>query len=520
MTLRGRAVLVVAALVGVAFPLSAFATNPNRIHGLKLTRQGDTAVVEIAGERAPNFTTFKQDAPRRVIVDVAECALGQVPADMQGDGGLIERITTAQYGEQPHGISRVVIGLTREAEYRVSTRGGSLFVVISPGAGGLLVSAGVPSAPERPARASEDLRLPMDVAPPPEADAEAADGDQEAGLRVAMASEASERPVAEAAEEPVEEPAAEPAPAEPAPVEPAPVAAAPAPAPVQPKAVEPAPAPAPEPAPAPAEPVKVAMAEPVREQPVARAPEPAPAKPIEPAARAVAQSDDSSSGEGPGEEGGGEEVEEVEEVPEVPEEGSGEAAPPPPAAEEAPPPAAEEAPPPAAEEVPPPAAEEVPPPAAEEVPPPAAEEVPSAAEEVPSAAEEVPPPPPEARPRSEVEERVEISGALKDMTWVGFQQTRESSRVFVKTNAPVKYRVVEEDGNLVVLELENAHIPVRNNRRFLDTHFFDTAVTLITPREIEGVSRNVRIEIQLRNRVPFTSGQEDNLVFINFQRAN
>ncbi|GEM_PF-1168799 len=497
MTLRGRAVLVVAALIGAAFPLSAFATNPNRIHGLTLTRQGDSSVVEIAGERAPNFTTFKQDAPRRVIVDVAECALGQVPADMQGDGGLIERITTAQYGEQPHGISRVVIGLTREAEYRVSTRGGSLFVVISPGAGGLLVSAGVPSAPERPARAGEELNLPMDVAPPPEADAEAAQGDQDAGMRVAMATEAAERPSAEAAEEPVEEPAEEPAAAEPAP----------------------APAPAPEP-------VKVAMAEPVEEQPAARPAEPAPEPPpAAPAPRALAQSDDSSSDEGSSEEGGAEEVEEVEEVPEVPaEEGGGEDAPPPAAEEAPPPPAAEEAPPPAAEEAPPPAAEEVPPPAAEEVPPPAAEEVPPpAAEEVPPPpAEEVPPPPPaaEEQPRSEVEERVEISGALKDMTWVGFQQTRESSRVFVKTNVPVKYRVVEEDGNLVVLELENAHIPVRNNRRFLDTHFFDSAVTLITPREIEGVSRNVRIEIQLRNRVPFTAGQEDNLVFINFQRAN
>jgi hypothetical protein len=432
-------------LFGVGLPLAAGAAGANRIHGLKVSRQGEAAVVEIAGERAPNFTTFKQDAPRRVIVDVAECALGEVPADIQGDGALIDRVTTAQYGEQPHGISRVIIALSREAEYKVSTRGGSLFVVISPGAGGLLVSAGVPVAPERPARrerptSAEELRLPMDVTPPEEADAEALAGPAEP-----LPPPVEEKP----APEPVKVAAASPPPVEekPAP-EPAKVAAA------SPPPVEERPAP-----------VKVAMAEP--------APAPAPRPAASPPA--LAQYED--------------EIEEVEEVPELPEEDDTSIRRPSQTPEE-----------------------EIPP------PPPPREERPVEAESV----EEVPPPPPPRRGRgySEVEERVEISGALKDMTWVGFQQTREASRVFVKTNAPVKYRVVEEGDNLVVLELENAKIPTRNNRRFLDTHFFDTAVTLITPREIEGVSRNVRIEIQLRNRVPYSAGQEDNMVYINFQRAN
>ena len=149
-------------------------------------------------------------------------------------------------------------------------------------------------------------------------------------------------------------------------------------------------------------------------------------------------------------------------------------------------------------------------------------------------AEEVPPPPPPpaaddgyggasgAAPGSsgysEVEERVEIGGALKDMTWVGFQQTMESSRVFIKTNEPVRYHVTEEGDNLVVVELENTRIPLRNNHRFLDTHFFNTAVTMITPREIEGVSRNVRIEIQLRSKVPYQPGQDENMVYLDFQR--
>ncbi len=113
---------------------------------------------------------------------------------------------------------------------------------------------------------------------------------------------------------------------------------------------------------------------------------------------------------------------------------------------------------------------------------------------------------------------MEISSAMKNMTWVGFQQTRDASRVYVKTNEQVSYRVTEESDNLIVLELENTRIPLRNNRRFLDTHFFDSAVTMITPHEIEGVTRSVRIEIQLKNRVPYKTVQEENMVYVNFER--
>jgi colicin import membrane protein len=162
------------------------------------------------------------------------------------------------------------------------------------------------------------------------------------------------------------------------------------------------------------------------------------------------------------------------------------------------------------------------------MPPPPPED--SGAVDVPESPDAVPPPPaddgygeavedvPAAPEYSEVEERVEVSGVLKDMTWVGFQQTMESSRVFIKTTEPVRFHVTEEGTTLVVLELENTRIPMRNNQRFLDTHFFDTAVTMITPREIEGASRNVRIEIQLRDKVPYTSGQDENMVFLDFQR--
>jgi len=444
-------------------PASSKTLGVNQINTVRLTQRGQNTVVEIAGERAPNFTTFKQMTPRRVIVDVAECDLNGVPKSIEGDGKIVEKITTARYGRSPHIMSRVIIRLSQEAEYKVTIRGGTLFVHLAPGAGGLLVSAGVPVGPDRKLRKKavamnsatsrdqalseelsepkprvEDLGAPQEAlhvdsvaVPEPDADAgpEGDESEPDLVLAAARPPQAARSPLHKAQPEPV----------------------------VVPDVPDPGPD---------------SETESESTGNVASSPTPSPAS-VE-----VAMAQEEETDEVP--------VEVVEEVQEVNE-------------EEMPPPAAPEE----SEEPPPP------PP-----PPPPPEE----------AAEEAVPPPPEEYVEQELhapapaEERVEISSAIKNMTWVGFQQTRDSSRVFIKTTEPVKFHVVEEGRNLIVLELENTRIPVHNNTRFLDTHFFDSAVTMIVPREIEGISRNVRVEIQLRNRVPYTSGQEGNLVYINFQR--
>ncbi len=455
-----------------------FGVGPNRIHDVRLSLQSGNAVVEIAGERAPNFTSFKQDNPRRIIVDVAESDLGNVPDLIRGDGKLVNEISTRRYGRPPHSVSRVVIALNHEAEYRVTSRGGSLFVHVMPGAGGLLVSAGVPLSPEPPPPPPVEEAPPSAPATPPVRPEPSAARPTGAGAPVAAHSAVTRTAAA---------PAPAPIPPRTTSPESEPVLVAKADAPV---AAPPAPpAPAPEPtrtsavtAAAPRTPVSAGVG--------ATGPAPRP-EPIR-----LAQADDSS--EPPPE------VEEVTEEPPPPppEEQGGEAVPPPP-------PPAEEATPPA------------PRPAEEATPPPPPPEPVREEEEVPP-----PPPPPPTQPKPapreerviQPEARVEVTSAMKDMTWLGFQQTAEASRVFIKTNEPVRYRVVEEGDDLVVLELENTRIPLRNNRRFLDTHFFNTAVTMITPREIEGVSRNVRVEIQLRHKVPYSATQEDNVVYLRFER--
>jgi colicin import membrane protein len=112
----------------------------------------------------------------------------------------------------------------------------------------------------------------------------------------------------------------------------------------------------------------------------------------------------------------------------------------------------------------------------------------------------------------------DMEGEIKDLNWVGFQQFQEASRVFVRTTEPVKYSVDTSRPDMVVLVLENTRIPIRNNARFLDTHFFDSPVTFIHPKSIEGPSPSVRIEIRVRQKVPFKEKQSDNVLALDFRR--
>ncbi|MBI3179887.1 MAG: hypothetical protein HYZ27_09520 [Deltaproteobacteria bacterium] len=107
---------------------------------------------------------------------------------------------------------------------------------------------------------------------------------------------------------------------------------------------------------------------------------------------------------------------------------------------------------------------------------------------------------------------------VKDMSWIGFQQFKEVSRVLVRTTEPVKYKVDTSKPNLVTLILENVNVPLKNNTRQLDTRFFDSPVRYIQPKVIEGPSPSVRIDIYLRRQVPFKEVQNDNVLSLDFQR--
>jgi hypothetical protein len=112
----------------------------------------------------------------------------------------------------------------------------------------------------------------------------------------------------------------------------------------------------------------------------------------------------------------------------------------------------------------------------------------------------------------------DYQGEIVEMNWIGFQQFQEASRVFVQTTEPVRYRVEQVSPKHVVLTLENTRVPLRNNRRAMDTRYFDSPVLNIQPKIIEGPSPSVRIEIFLREPAEFTKTQQDNVLALDFAR--
>ena len=126
-----------------------------------------------------------------------------------------------------------------------------------------------------------------------------------------------------------------------------------------------------------------------------------------------------------------------------------------------------------------------------------------------------------AEPRSagggeaESSSSLSVSSRRKTMTFVGFKQEPGGQRVYVRTNEPVRYSLQREGDKQVVLELENTSIALGNNARFMDTSYFNGAVAMVQPQH--GPTRTVRIEITLKENVPYEAKQEGNEVYVDFQ---
>jgi hypothetical protein len=110
------------------------------------------------------------------------------------------------------------------------------------------------------------------------------------------------------------------------------------------------------------------------------------------------------------------------------------------------------------------------------------------------------------------------AGTTRQMTYIGFKNNAAQSRVFVRLNDAAEYTVTKQGDNLVVLEIQNTTIPLRNNKNHLDTTFFDSPVKMITPSEIEDASPKVRVVIEMKSAVPFEAKVEGREIAIYFKR--
>lgn len=104
------------------------------------------------------------------------------------------------------------------------------------------------------------------------------------------------------------------------------------------------------------------------------------------------------------------------------------------------------------------------------------------------------------------------------MTWPGFQQRPDgASRFFLQTTAPVQ---IEEraEANRFVLVLKDTGLHLRNNRRPLETRYFNTPVR---KADIERRGRDLAFVLDLRAQVRPVVSQEAaengyNFVFLSF----
>lgn len=108
------------------------------------------------------------------------------------------------------------------------------------------------------------------------------------------------------------------------------------------------------------------------------------------------------------------------------------------------------------------------------------------------------------------------------LTWPGFQARPDGvSRVFVQTSTAVAHTTSSERGRFVLL-LQNTGVHLRNNRRPLETRYFNSPVSRIV---VEPRGRNLAIVIELRGeatpRVYTEAGQNGfHFVFAEFPAGN
>ncbi|WP_257455939.1 AMIN domain-containing protein [Archangium lipolyticum] len=476
---------IVALLACVLVPVLALAQegqaqgNLNTITSVSV--RGGT--VEIVGTKKPNFTTFTMTDPPRLVIDISEAVFSGVKEDLPVGNGTITGVRTASYGSDESAIARVLIGYEREVETDIQTTGNSLVVNVVGGGG-----AAVAARPGTPAGAAGTgaATTPGGTA---EQAAVAAQTDQKQQERAA-----AESTVAAQADQKQQERAAAES-----------TAAAQADQKQQERAAAQAAADA------------QAAAEAQRQ---AQARAEADRKAQEESARVAAQQAEQQrlQQERAAKEAAAaaEKQRREDEARAAAEEKKRQQA----EAQVAAAASAEEKKRLAAEEK---ARRDA---AAEEKKRLAAEARARQQEEARAAAEERKLEREEARQsrlaQAETPRRAPVQGdgpgvssRRKTMTLVGFKQEATSSRVFVRTNEPVRYTVTEGNKQ-VVLELEDTGISESNNTRSLDTSFFDTAVASVNADT--GPSRTVRVAIKLKEQVSFQARQDGNEVSIEFQR--
>ncbi|MCA9541741.1 MAG: AMIN domain-containing protein [Myxococcales bacterium] len=110
---------------------------------------------------------------------------------------------------------------------------------------------------------------------------------------------------------------------------------------------------------------------------------------------------------------------------------------------------------------------------------------------------------------------VRSRGAIRVVTWVGFQMAGQGGRVFIQGTEPPEYDIVAGEPDEVVIELRSSRLHSTNDGRKLDTGWFPTAVLWVQARQLKG--NVVRVTIKMRETVGYDLRQEGNYLFLDFR---
>ena len=112
--------------------------------------------------------------------------------------------------------------------------------------------------------------------------------------------------------------------------------------------------------------------------------------------------------------------------------------------------------------------------------------------------------------------RTRCKVSAQPLTWVGFQNNFDSSRIFVQVQGDACGYVYRPDAKHIVIDLPAVYIGNPNLRRDILTGAFPTPVNLVHVDEIKG--RGVRITIALKTRQRYLSAHLGRYVFVDVAR--
>lgn len=119
-------------------------------------------------------------------------------------------------------------------------------------------------------------------------------------------------------------------------------------------------------------------------------------------------------------------------------------------------------------------------------------------------------------PKEAIDSGDEFEPGAREMRMIGFQQKPDKSAVYVRCDAKAKFRVERVSDTRVVMKLFDTKVPLENNKRPLDTSFFEGSVTGVKATE---VGADTMVEVDLRGPVPFEVKRIGSYVYLYFSKS-